>query len=114
MTQIAVTTQHNDELRTGANLQEITLDTSNVNPEHFGKLFTYPVQGHVYAQPLYVSDVTIPAKGIHNVVYVATMNNRVFAFDADDPTQAKTPIWQRQLLPSIPLPDQKYWPFPLL
>ncbi len=102
---VSVPTQHNDNNRTGANLQETVLNTSNVNPEQFGQLFMYPVPGHVYAQPLYVSNVSIPGKGTHNVVYVATMNNRVYAFDADDRLQATTPLWQRQLEPSIPLPD---------
>src|SRR3989442_6833750 len=110
MPSIVVATQHNDNRRTGANLQEVVLNTSNVNPIHFGKLFTYAVQGDVYAQPLYVSNVTIPNKGIHNVVYIATMTNRVYAFDADDPKQATTPLWQRSLEPSIPLPDPNIGP----
>ncbi|GAC1401500.1 MAG: hypothetical protein NVSMB49_16100 [Ktedonobacteraceae bacterium] len=81
-----------------------------MNPGHFGKLFTYPVQGDVYAQPLYVSKDAFPNGGIHNVVYIATMTNRVYAFDADDPNQATTALWQRSLEPSIPLPDPNIGP----
>src|SRR6266700_3615259 len=105
MPQIDVVTQHNDNGRTGANLHETVLNTNNVNPQHFGKLFSYPVQGHVYAQPLYASNVTIPNKGIRNVVYIATMHNTVYAFDAEDRNQTATPFWQKQLEDSIPLPD---------
>lgn len=104
-TTAAVLTQHNNTNRTGANLHEKALTTSTVNPETFGKLFSYPVHGYVFAQPLYLPNVTMPGKGTHNVVYIATMSNWVYAFDADDPLQATLPVWQRHLGPSIPLPD---------
>jgi hypothetical protein len=106
---LSVLTQHNDNSRTGANLQEVRLTTSNVNSSQFGKLFTRKVDGHIYAQPLYVSNVTIPNKGTHNVVYVATMHNSVYAFDADDPHAAE-PLWEASLGPSVPLPDPNIGP----
>ncbi len=99
-----VITQHNDNNRSGAYLSEAILNTSNVNPKHFGKLFTRKVDGQIYAQPLYLCNVNIPNQGIHNVIYVATMHNTVYAFDADDPN-ATQPLWNVSLGPSIPLPD---------
>jgi hypothetical protein len=100
-----VLTQHNDNSRTGANLNEVSLNTSNVNPRQFGKIFTRHVVGAVYAQPLYVRNVRIPRKGTQNVVYVATMYNFVYAFDADNPA-ASAPLWGPiSLGPAIALPD---------
>jgi hypothetical protein len=84
LAQVSVTTQHNDNLRTGANLDETVLTPANVNPTQFGKLYSVPLDGQVYTQPLYVANVAIPGQGSHNVVYVATMNNSVYALDADD------------------------------
>ena len=101
---INVLTQHNDNSRTGAYGNEAVLKTSNVNQHQFGKLFTRPVDGHIYAQPLYLYKVNIPNQGIHNVVYVATMHNTVYAFDADNP-KTPNPLWETSLEPSVPLPD---------
>ena len=101
---INVLTQHNDNSRTGAYGNEAVLKTSNVNQHQFGKLFTRPVDGHIYAQPLYLYNVNIPNQGIHNVVYVATMHNTVYAFDADNP-KTPNPLWGTSLEPSVPLPD---------
>jgi hypothetical protein len=85
-------TFHNDALRTGQNLNETVLTPANVNATNFGKLFSYPLDGFTFASPLYVANVNIPAQGSHNVVYVATENDSVYAFDADGLTNA--PLWQ--------------------
>jgi hypothetical protein len=102
--QTNVTTQHNDIARTGANTQETVLTPANVNSTSFGKLFTQPVDGYVYAQPLYVAGVTMgtgtPQAGTaHNVVFVATQHDSVYAFDADSNGGASAnPLWHITLL----------------
>src|SRR5215471_10968477 len=80
-----VLTYHNDTSRTGANLNETTLTPKNVNASSFGKLFSYKVDGQVYAQPLVVSDLRIRGQ-VHNVLFVATQNDSVYARDANNPT----------------------------
>ena len=94
-------TQHNDNNRTGANLNETSLTTSNVNVSQFGKLFARAVDGHLYAQPLYGPGLVISGT-THNVVFVATMHDTVYAFDADDPAAA-APLWQVSLGTSAPI-----------
>jgi hypothetical protein len=113
--QVNVLTAHNDIARTGQNQNETILTPANVNPTQFGKLFSQPVNGVLYAQPLYVSQITIPGKGVHNVIYVApstgnymgldggTAGEYVYAFDADSNGGIDaTPLWQVSLLPAAP------------
>ena len=82
---VSVLTQHNDNSRAGWNEHETALTTSNVNAQHFGKVLTLAVDDQVFAQPLVVGHVHIKG-GDHNVVYVATVNNTLYAFDGDDGT----------------------------
>jgi PQQ-like domain len=95
----AVTTNRYDNARSGVNLQETTLTTANVNANQFGLLFSHTVDGQIYAQPLYVGGLTMADKKLHNVVYVATEHNTVYAFDADDATAA-APLWSLNVGPS--------------
>jgi len=92
--QPSVLTWHNDNTRTGQNLQETTLTPANVNSSTFGKLFVIPVDGKVDAQSLFVPSVAIPGKGAHNVLYVMTEHDSAYAFDAD----TGTALWQVSLL----------------
>ena len=91
-----VATYHNDNARTGQNIFETTLTPDNVNPAKFGRLYSFPVDGYVYAQPLYMPQVAIPGNGIHNLVIVATQHDSVYAFDADSPTP--DPLWRVSFL----------------
>jgi hypothetical protein len=92
---IDVTTYHYDNLRTGQNLNEIALTAANVHQAKFGKLGELMVDGKVDAQPLYLSNVSIPSVGAKNVLYVATEHGSVFAFDADNVRgTAAQPLWK--------------------
>jgi Legume lectin domain/Chitobiase/beta-hexosaminidase C-terminal domain len=85
--QTSILTQHYDTARTGQNTGETVLNPTNVNSTTFGKLFTLTVDGYVYAQPLYVPALVIPGNGTHNVLYVATEHDGLYAFDADTGSQ---------------------------
>jgi Big-like domain-containing protein len=91
--QIAVPTGRMDNQRTGQNINETLLTPANVNSKSFGALFSYPIDYQALAQPLYVPNVTIPNQGTHNVVYVATMADSVYAFDADNAAANPDPLW---------------------
>src|SRR5271170_2350505 len=89
--QVNVFTAGYDTDRTNSNNSETILNPNSVNAQRFGKLGTLPVDGEIYAQPLYVSGVSIGGQ-LHNVIYTVTMHNSVYAFDADSFTSG-TPLW---------------------
>ena len=99
--QIDVPTNRYDPGRSGMNLRETTLTAANVNVKQFGKLYSYPVDGAVYAQPLYLTNVTISGAS-HNVMYIATMRDKVYAFDADSASPA--PLWMRNFTSTTATP----------
>jgi len=96
--QVDVLTQHNDLARTGWNNQETKLNTGNVNANSFGLLFKRTLDDQPYAQPLIVSGVNIPGVGTRNVMYACTVNNTVYAFDADN--GAAGAYWQKNFNPT--------------
>ena len=104
--QVSVLTQHNNRERTGANLEETVLTPANVNAKHFGMLFKRVVDDQVYGQPLVVANVKIGG-GTHDVVYVTTVNNSVYAFDANDAGEAG-PIWHVNFGTPANLHDAKF------
>ena len=85
-----------DSMRTGLNPSETVLTTANVNVDTFGKLGSYAIDGVADASPLYVANVNIPGQGFHNIIYVATEHDSVYAFDADGLQSA--PLWQHSFL----------------
>ena len=107
--QTDVLTHHNDNLRTGLNSQEILLSPATVNVTQFGKLFTQYVDGIIVGQPLYVRSVVLPSGTKHNIVYVATQHDTLYAFDADNNQGANAfPLWSVSLAngwTSVPISD---------
>jgi hypothetical protein len=110
---VPVLSGHYDAFLSGANTQETALTPNTVNATNFGRLFNYAVDGYVYAQPLYVPNLAI-AGGTHNVVFVATEHDSVYALDADNPTggpNGNGRYWQRSFInpgagvTSVPQPD---------
>jgi hypothetical protein len=92
--QTSILTQHYDNARTGQNTSETILTPANVSSTTFGKLFTLAADGYVYAQPLYVPNLAIPGNGNHNVLFIATEHDSMYAYDADNGTQ----LWFRTFL----------------
>ncbi len=101
---VSMLTYRNDDVRDGANLNETTLNPSNVNSQQFGKLFTLAVDGQVYAQPLYLPNISV-AGTFHNVLFVATENDTVYAFDADG--LSGQPLWERHLATPLQINDDE-------
>jgi hypothetical protein len=101
--QVNILTGNGNNDRTNANLQEIRLSPATVNSSSFGKLDVFPVDGQVYSQPLYVSGLSIDGRGTRNVVFVSTMHNSVYVFDADTSSPVSL-LWQVNLGPSVPAP----------
>jgi hypothetical protein len=93
----AVYTQRGDNSRVGWNNRETTLNDQNVNARDFGQRVRYPVEGKIYAQPLFVPGLHIDGSA-HNVVFVATEDDQVYAFDADAAGPAKAPLWHTSFL----------------
>ncbi len=95
---VNVLTRQNDNQHTGQNLQETILTPTNVNSGSFGKVFSYPVDGQIYAEPLYVQNLTMAKGGVHNVVFVATEYDSIYAFDADSAALNPAPLWHTNFL----------------
>jgi len=91
-----ITTSQYDNMRSGATLHEKALNPQNVNARQFGKLGAFRVDGAVYAQPLFLPSVEVPGKGIHDVIFVATEHDSVYAFDAYQPNDP--PLWKVSFL----------------
>lgn len=99
--QVNILTANGSNDRANANLNEAKLTPGNVAPGSFGKLGSFPVDGQVYSQPLYMSGIAIPGKGTHNILFVCTQHDTVFAYDADS-AAAPQLLWQVNLGTSVP------------
>ena len=96
----SVITYHNDDVRDGVN----SMETVNANAQQFGKLQALPVDGQIYAQPLYLPNITISGVS-HNVVFVATENDTVYAFDGDG--LSDSPLWSAHLATPLSVNDDE-------
>jgi hypothetical protein len=101
--QVNILTANSNNDRTNANLQETQLSTATVSASAFGKLGVFPVDGQVYSQPLVAAGLPIVGGGTRNAVFVSTMHNSVYAFDADAMSPANL-LWQVNLGASVPAP----------
>jgi hypothetical protein len=101
LTPVSILTANGDNYRTNANLHETQLTPENVGPASFGKLGSFSTDGQVYAQPLYVSNLIFPGGTRHNVLFIATMHNSVYAYDADALSDSGL-LWSVNLGPSFP------------
>ena len=109
ITRIPVLTYHYDNTRQGQNTNETLLSPANVNVNDFGKLFSYSVDGYVYAQPLIMTNVNIAGRGVRNVMFVSTMHDSVYAFDADSNGDTNGGLlWKTNLGISSPSPSLEY------
>ena len=104
---VSMLTYQYNNMRNGANLSETTLNPSNVHVSTFAKLYSFPEDSLIYGQPLYVPNLSI-AGGTHNVVFVVTENNSIYAFDADH--KVSTPLWHTRV--NIPVPCSASQPVP--
>ncbi len=104
---VSMLTYQYNNMRNGANLSETTLNPSNVHVSTFAKLYSFSVDSLIYGQPLYVPNMQI-AGGTHNVVFVVTENNSIYAFDADH--KVSTPLWHTRV--NIPVPCSASQPVP--
>jgi hypothetical protein len=99
--QVNILTANGNNDRTNANLQEVRLAPATVTPDTFGKLGAFPVDGQVYSQPLYVSGLSIPGRATQNVLFVTTMHNSVYAYNADSMSPTIL-LWHVNLGPPVP------------
>jgi hypothetical protein len=97
---VDVLTQRNNVQRTGVQPAETTLTPANVNANSFGKVFSFPLDGSAYAQPLYVSNYKMNDGNLHNVLFVETSVGSVYAFDADNNNPAAGYLWHISVIPS--------------
>jgi Calx-beta domain len=95
--QVTIWTYHNNNHRDGANLNETILNPTNVNSTIFGRLFSYTLDGYAYAQPLFIPNLAITGRGTHDVLFVATEHNTVYAFDADNAGPGGGLLWKSNL-----------------